>query len=517
MRQMGRPGVDKRTFLVGIVLALLCVAVFHFQPDDVLFGPGHFGWVSSHTLAIIRNATPDRWFLGFTCEFTGHNNYAYFDRYPILFSGSMHLLLEPFKSSSADYISWARACMNLIYVLSIFVGYRIAFIFTNERITALFAAMFTFMGVFFVFYKDMVHFDQPAVLGILVLFYTISRYELYGETRWLWISLAAVLLGRGYASNFLLLLWNIIFAAGLVVNRRFSVHAYFTSVPFKACLAAGLISISALCFNVLSEARVTNVPWQDTSIVTSALARLGLDADSEPKSSEKTRLPYFTKEQVKRTIGGFVPYALYPYHGTDSSDPPWLLLSVYFLILSALLSFSLTRTDLLRRWRNRPTLVLLALLNGFFWLYPMRNLAAFHNYTHMYHVLLYLLLFSAVFYSLRDRQTILFPLIVASMLFLGSLYAARDVRSVYNLPGNDINAEVDRIRAYLYANDISRVHLAGGYRHFVEGSPYASCFYFSDFQLAHTRQGASTLISRTPLTGRDPAFRSRRLYVYEVY
>lgn len=504
-----------KKLIVVAALSLLTVSVFLFQPQDVLFGPGHLGWVSSHTLAIIRNATPDRFFLGFACEFTGGSNYAYFDRYPVVFSGLMHMLLKPFQENFETYISWARNYMNAIYILSMLTGYKVALLVTRDRYVALLATMFTFMGVFFIFYKDMVHFDQPAVLGMMLLFYSIARYELYKDSKWLWTSVFAVLLGRGYASNFLLLLWNLIFITGLLIRGRFSVISYLRSTQFKVFFVAGLLSAGALAFNVISEAETTNVSWKETSIVTSAMLRLG--PDTENNHSEQTDLIPFTIEQVKRTIGGFIPYAIYPYQGKEGPKPDWLLIAIYLAVLLVLFTASLITTDIVEKLGERPGLLTLGLLAGFFWLYPLRNLAAFHNYTHMYNVVFYILAFSSIFYFFKDKKSALAMVCLALGLFIASLSNFYESRIQYNIAENHINGDIDQIRHYMQANDLSSVFFPEGRKDFVEGSPYAACLYFSGFKIADERSEASIVVGRDiGAKGGGPLPDLDRLEIYKV-
>jgi hypothetical protein len=507
--------LKQRRYIVTAVLSLLAVAVFLFQPHNVLFGPGNLGWVSSHTLAIIRNATPERWFLGFACEFTGISNYAYFDRYPVLFSGLMHVLLAPFQEDFETYISWARIYMNGIYILCMLVGYRIALLVTGDRYVALLATIFTFMGVFFMFYKDMIHYDQPAVLGLMVLFYGIARYELRNDSKLLWLSVAIVLLGRGYASNFLLLLWNLIFVTGLLIRGRFNLFPYLRSTPFKVFFVAGLLSAGALAFNVISEAEITGERWKQTSIVRSAMFRLKPDDDY--KITKKTALIPFTIEQGKRTVGGLVPYAVYPYQGRDGPEPNWLLIGIYLAALLGLFVASIATTNLVAEIGERPGLWLLGLLAGFFWLYPLRTLAAFHNYTHMYNAVFYLLAFSSIFYFFKERKGALTMVCLAVALFMVSLVNFHESRIRYNLAENDINGDIGQIRYYMLANDLSRVFFPEGRRNLVDGSPYASCLYFSGFKIADELSEASVVVGRDiEMKGENPLPDLEVLEVYRV-
>lgn len=498
-------------WVVAAVFVLVAGIVFLFQVDPVLFGEGHLGWVSAHTLAIIRNATPERWFLGFTCEFADARGYSYFDRYPVLFSGVMNRLLYPFSENSADYIAWARLWMNVIYLGSMLVGYKIVRLITGDRYVALLATLFTFMGVFFVFYKEMVHFDQPAILGMLVLFYGITRYEMDGDGRWVWLGLVAVLLGRGYASNFLLLLWNLIWVARSIVRREFRIAGYLRSLPFAAFVAGGILSAGALGFNVVSESRIQQVPWYETSIIKSATFRLNL---SGRPSSPEAGMVRFATEQAKRTVGGFVPYAVYPYRGGDRSMPNLLLVGGYLLALGVLMVWSLLRTDLASRVRGHHALIILGILAGYFWLFPMRNLAAYHNYTHMYNVLFYLLMFSAAFYWLKGRGAATLVVAVGVVLFALSHWELAESRKDYNLPHNDISGDVDRIRQYLRQEPESVVYIPEGYRRLVDGTPYAACFYFSGYTLDDEPSAVAAIVTRRDLGAQSALPDLQHLKIY---
>lgn len=489
--------IEKR--IVAAVFVFLSIAVFYFQPYDVFFGGGHFGWVSAHTLAIIHHATIERTFLGFTCEFSDAPAFKYFDRYPILFSGFMNLLLQAFKADFGDYVSWARVYMNVIYLASIFLGYKIALLFTRDRYVSLLSTIFTFSGVLFIFYKDMIHFDQPAVLGMLLLFYTISRYEMYQDKKWLWLSVGAVLLGRGYASNFLLLFWNIIFVVELLLQRKFSFFVFLNSTQFKAFVLGGILSVSALGFNIYSESRILDVSWKGTSIVKSAKFRLSGSRSKSPK----THVIPFAEVQLKRTIGGLIPYALYPYqrvsypyYSHDKFDFRRLRLIAYFLLLAGLLLLSLRKEGMWQGVKQKKGLVILGLFAGFFWLFPMRGLAAFHDYTHMYNAIFYILVFSAIFYFFKTNKAALGMIGLALAVFVLSLNDISQVRIKSNPSENAINGDIDKIRSYLQLNGLDDIYIDGGYRNLIKGSPYASCLYFSDFKIARDAKDASVIVSR---------------------
>ena len=81
--------------LVGAGLALLVFLsqnrVVGWEPGYNELQPGHHGWVSSHTLAVIAHATPANGFVGYaltSIDRDGRMDYEYFDRYPVFYESS---------------------------------------------------------------------------------------------------------------------------------------------------------------------------------------------------------------------------------------------------------------------------------------------------------------------------------------------------------------------------------------------------------------------------------------------
>ena len=273
---------------------LLFVVVMTFYLQNRLVGweagyddlqPKHHGWVSSQGLAIIELATPENNFVGYAIQYKDSQNvihYDYFDRYPVFFSAIFNqvLSLRP-KLYSKVYL--AKQVMNLIFLGTLILAFLILDKLIKNKPLALTVALLAFSNPFLLFYKDMVHFDQPALFGFLLLIYAITFYKLDGLKIPLFIcTFVAIGLGRGYASYAILILWLAIEAFLVLRTRGISFGQKIKNIlkhPSFYMLVIGIIwGASLLSYNILVEARKRNIPILETSILHSAGQRLSLDA-----------------------------------------------------------------------------------------------------------------------------------------------------------------------------------------------------------------------------------------------
>ena len=180
------PSVRSERLWLVVVGAILAAFVFlnqnrvvGWEPGYNELQPGHHGWVSSHTLAIIAQRTPANGFVGYTLasvDEAGHVDYDYFDRYPVYFSAAMHGLLS-LKARLSTQIYLAKQAMNGIFLLTVLVAYLLLRKLSLASLPALAASLLAVSSPYLLFYKDMAHYDQPALLGMLILILAIAHYK----------------------------------------------------------------------------------------------------------------------------------------------------------------------------------------------------------------------------------------------------------------------------------------------------------------------------------------------------
>ena len=275
-RQLSRYGMP-------VLLVFVALVVFFTQSGGVGFWKGSHGWNSAHGLAIMTHATPDNLFVGYALAdrtATGHTGYIYFDRYPFFFSASVQALMSLTDNLSTK-VWLVRQLMNAIFVVTLLLAYRLLRRLVKNPYLALAITLITASGYNLLYYRDMVHYDQPALMGMFLLLYAITVYKQEHKWRWRWLYIAALIavsLGRGYASFFVLGPWFLIESLailrqnGTTIGRR--IRRILVHDATRVLIIALLWVVALLSYNIVVEALRRDVPIQQTSVVESALRRL---------------------------------------------------------------------------------------------------------------------------------------------------------------------------------------------------------------------------------------------------
>lgn len=416
--------ISHTDYLFGVSVVVGLLIIFAFQaPNTGFYGPNH-GWTSSHGLAIMSHATPDNYFVGYSLQFNSPDRafrYNYFDRYPIFFSVVMNLLLSV-SDDLATKVQLARGVMNIVYAATLGIAFLLVNTWLQNRLLSLAAVLFAFSGWWLVFYKDMVHYDQPALLGSFLLLYAIARYQ---KTQPSWgiyaAALVAVSLGRGYASFMVLGLWVLIEAAHILVNHRDQRVVERIGMVFRhdavkvSFLAVVWVSV-LLSYNILIEAHQRHIPIQQTSIVDSAIRRLPIGGDKDFGRNLNIDTPdwgEFALMQSERFVRWIVPFKL-----ESASSVGGIIMVIGMIGIAGFFA----------RQQSRDTQVgiVLTAFWGVMWITFMINLTHGHDYTMMYVVGLPLVVYSALF-TLAHRVRYLDGILTVCALtvFASSHYQVR--------------------------------------------------------------------------------------------
>jgi len=479
----------KRSFAWALAVGFAGMALFVLitQNRKVGFETGHHGWVSSHTLAIVEHATSDNGFVGYSVRFVddvGTIDYDYFDRSPLFFSAGMHLLLERFAPTLSSKVYLARQAMNVIFLATLAAGFLLLRDLSGDPIAAAGAALLAFSGSYLMYYKDMVHFDQPALLGITVLLWAILAYRRGGSRRWLYAAaIFAVSLGRGYIALTVLLFWAAVELVLRLHDARYrlgaAIGSWLRSDAFRVLALAAILIALYLGYNIAAEARLRGVSWRDTSIVESAVWRSGLAPSGKPASPHVYDWTNYAPLLAERLAKSVVPYAAVESvrRTVDKSSTAAVLFSAAVLCAAAVL--------LLARFRMLPPadrpFYLLLLFSGFLWFIPMRRHVAPHDYTAIYFIGLLLALFEAAFSRIPARFR-LAGLAAAVMVFIASNLGVNADHSRIAETVNSYTYDFERVLERLAPGD--RVHVVGGYRALLSRRPYAAGFYLSRQDIA---------------------------------
>jgi hypothetical protein len=383
--------VSVSVLLIVIIVTLVFEnRIVGMQPgyDDIQ--PKHHGWVTANTLAIISKATPENYFVGYALAYRDDQNraeYEYFDRYPVFFSALFNRALS-LSTNLADQLFRAKQIMNVIFLGTLILAVLLLEKLTGNKPVALATGLLAFSNPYLLWYKDMVHFDQPALFGFLLLIYAIALYKLDGKRIPVYIAtFVAIGMGRGYASYSILFLWlaleSYIILRTKALEGREKIRNILRHPSFFLSVLAMVWGASLLLYNIIVEARIRDVSILQTSILRSARYRLSLNPQFNLENEGVINWWTFAESQVQRVVQWS-----FPLKGMDFGL--WinsLILLGMFLIMGIMI------------WKQ-PTekrIVYLTLIfSGFGWLIPLRNLAAFHDYTAMYYIGIPLVFFLSV-------------------------------------------------------------------------------------------------------------------------
>lgn len=488
----------RQTILALAGLVVFAVLVFVTQNRVVGFEPGynelqpkHHGWVSSHTLAIIRHATWSNAFVGHAESIVsddGQRRFDYFDRYPVFFSAAMHALLS-LKSRLSTQIYLAKQAMNLIFILTVALSFLLVRKITGQTLAAFAIALLSVSSPYLLFYKDMVHFDQPALLGVVLLMVAIAVYKIDGRRQWVYPAvLVAVSLGRGYASFAVLATWFTLETLSLVRQRVGGWQRIARLVALRALLLGVVWGGICLSYNIAVESLRRDVPISQTSIVLSAKNRLALNDEFNESYLRILNWRTFVADQAIRIVRWSFP--VWEYEGSVG--------------LSALLVGGVFAVIVLQARRldsNRRMILLLLSVSGPVWLIGMRNLSAFHDYTAMYYLGIPLAFYTSLVARLRWPGAVWLALVIVTLGIFS--YRNNQIQSLHNRIGHPYDS---------YTHDFMRISEAlpgpGQLIEIENGvpfAPYAVGFYLpDDFQAPERLAGFVISADRNRPVGLTP-------------
>jgi len=496
--------------IAAAALAATLAFVFVDQVRDSGFTGGHRGWVSAHTLAIAQNATPQSGYVGYALSLVteaGREPY-YFDRYPVFFTAALHVALDAAGPDKARQINVARQVMNLVYALTVLAAVMLLVELGVPRETAIAASALAAAGFTMVEYRDMVHFDQPAVLGGLVLLWGIAAWSRGRSERIVLLATVfAVTAGRGYASFAVLGLWWLFdcFTAVRVRspgNRDWGGIAsrVLFGVPARACLLGAAVAASCLAYNIHAEARMRGVSWSEVSIVESAARRLSLDEGFNRTNEGRLAWSNFFEIQQDNVARSVMPWT----RGTPLRGRHATRGALFTLIVVVTLGFALTRQGPLRV----PWLVMC--LAGPLWLTAMRNLTAFHPYTAVFLFPVGLAFFAAALHRIPPRWRLV-PALTACALLAACTHGRNRELSRERRAAVADTADMQNIATMLKPGE----NFAADQWTF-RGVPFAVGFYLPDHGYVVEGRTSLVLTRNTGFPGENLTPQNRGVFLYRA-
>ena len=473
--------------LVPSLFCLLAVIVFATQFAGTGLGEGHHGWGSSQFLAIASRATPANGFVGHArvnLNADGTLDYVYFDRTPVFFSAIVGALI----SLTDDLILkvWiARQVMLTLFVLSMLFAWLLLRRLGLKSMAALVAVTLGFSGYQLLYYREMVDFSQPALFGMLLLLYFIARVKLERRIRWRWLTVAtlvAVSLGRAPVSWSVIGLWFAMEAAGILARRRLPPMQRLRAIlahDATRMLLLGLFWVLLMTgYNIAHEMSRRDVGLEQTSLVNALQRRLpGASLAAETGGTEK-----FIEMIARRLLRWFLPLD----EASGWLVPLWLLALATVIVLIFLAG----------QPPPRRIILILVAASGLLWIFMMKNLTWYHDFTTMHAVGFSLVFWLALLDRLQHRPFLMTTLLLLSLvLFLRASLRVEADHAPY-FQGVAIHTEEhDRILQQLGSSGQVIYSEHAIQDKIINAAKYVLSFYLGDNVLAQEREDAEYIVA----------------------
>jgi hypothetical protein len=387
------------------------------------------------------------------------------------------------SNNLADKLYLAKQVMNLIFVATLVVAFLLIDKLIENKPFALTIVLLAFSNPYLLWYKDMVHFDQPALFGFLLLIYAIALYKLDGSKTSLYVStFVAIGLGRGYASYSILFLWLALEAILILRIRGLELRQKFKSILRHPSIFLLVLAIawgaSLLSYNIVAEAHKRDISILQTSIVRSARYRLSLNPEFNLENEGVINWRIFTEGQVERIVQWS-----FPLKGVNFG-----LWGNSIILVSMALAIGIM---VWKQSLEKRLIYLILILSGFGWLIPLRNLSAFHDYTAMYYIGVPLVFFSSVFTFLNPSRRMAY--------LLAGLALVVYVSAVIQVKGwHEERAGKANMYTYDFVRILEKIDGTGKNINMPEQIPYGPFppgFYLSEHYLS-SRETADYVVTR---------------------
>lgn len=408
-----------------LLLALLTLFLWGGGPRGYFYQPGHHDFLSSQSMTLAANLSPEDGFLMFwrhRLDAAGNPEYELYNRFPPGPYAAIKLITLPLGDDFARQIYAARILMLLLFSGAALLAYLSLCRLAGNRWIALTATALAFSSGYGLYYGDMVSSEIASLFGILLVFHAMTVFEQEGRFRQLALkSLFALLLGwHIYALLFPFVVLGLLKEAIGVLRAGSPAAEETEAAPYAALLqwrrltgawlrrAAGTLRVSRylrlglltlafglllLAFNLGNEYRAAGgeIPLTQLPTVESALLRAGIrpDISSIIAAEEKYEaIPYwalFFREQFAAIGIMSVPAALPTYRSIADLDANWnrsFHERQTFYTGIAALGGAILGLLLLRPRRLLAAL----LLAGFCWSVALRGSSIGHDFEGLFYI-----------------------------------------------------------------------------------------------------------------------------------
>ena len=436
--------------LALLLLALSSAFLFGNERDSFYFR-GHNTHITSQSLMLATNLSPEHNFLMFTrqtLDADGELAYEPYNRFPIGTYLLVKLAILPFGGDFSAQILAARLLALAFFAATALLAYLTLCRLTSSRWIALAATLLAFSSFYWLYYNDMASTEIASIFGVMLAFHGITLFAQEGRFRQLLFKTCIALL-LGWHVYALLLPFIIIGLAGELIGalrsqmstpligqvKRVSLTLIRSRYLLLGVVAL-LFGLATLSINFANEyyALQGETPLTELPTFQSMLNRAGQSEEFNSLYAEVVAWKNYLPRQIYRIGGMMIPYGVPGYGvtglGWTAGAPPAPGVGIALgLAACAACAVGLA-------FARHKHLFATIVLAGFFWTIPMRNSAAFHQFESIFYTGIPLFLFALALLGARrlfGERLVGALAAVAAALFAVSAFQMADVGNAFGL------------------------------------------------------------------------------------
>ena len=425
---------DERMIVVLLVIALSSVFIFgndrgHFNRD--------YDWISSQSMALAANLSPEHNFLMFHYRTIHYDHYVRaaepeyvpYNRFPIGGYMLVKLVTLPFQNDLSAQIYAARILTLIFFSATVVLAYLALSRITNNRWAALAATMLSFASYNMLYHSDMIgEAGVVSLFGVMLVFHGMTIFVQEGRFRQLLVKTCiALLLGwHVYALLFVFIVFGI--ATELIRNRsnilsmptRLNQLKATSAILIKSkYLMLGIVALlfgtSLLTFNLANEYLALNreTPLAELPSFQLMINRTGLNPEFDDSYADVLNWPTFIREQFYRIGGSTIPYYWPGYYSALNTDPR-ARFGLHGVIIGVI---ALSAALATLRFTRQKILIAALVLSSILWTVVMRSTTGFHLYETIFFIGIPLAVFSIFFNKLPSKHLITGTAVFALVIF----------------------------------------------------------------------------------------------------
>lgn len=434
---------NKRDFMPFGLLTLAAVLVILLQCNNLGFSPNHHGNLSSHGMSLAKNFD---WNKTGLCLFYGKSiegrdtTYDAYNRFPAFPFVLIGTVIRPFEPDLAKQIYVARELMDLFFILSLLIAYKMTAELTRDKLVGLAVVFAAFSSVPLLYYNDMIFNDVPALFGFWVVLYGIHKAQTHRLKPYEMIVLAILPISAGWQAYSVFGVWVLFelvedLLAGGELPLKQRVVTFLKSPAFIVTSVAVLWGTLILAAQLISEWRIIGGAFTSIPSLKSAAFRLGVEPLGD-YSRYKSLLEWnrYLLGQARQlgllllSFGGFRNEYINPF--------------IPALLFFVMLGYSVV--TYIRRRKAFEKVRLIMICSALPWIILMKDFVGIHNFQSIFYVGIVVAVFMSLI-SGMDRTVIRFLAINVFILFVVSLHLSNTMKRDESLAGTQATFQFQHI------------------------------------------------------------------------